>query len=147
MDDSDLKIERLLDSICNEFEEHWPDGSRHLIREYLQRVEPDHRQQLLYQLLEVDVSLRKDKDEEIKADDYKEYGEDAIRHVGKRLSSTASMRSVDTGKQTPELIAKPSAEEVTMAPTNNYSSAESPAMIGRYRIEGELGRGGVWDGL
>ena len=142
MDDSDLKIERLLDSICNEFEEHWPDGSRHLIREYLERVEPDHRQQLLYQLLDVDVRLRKDKDEEIKADDYQEYGEDAIRQVQIWLNSIESTRSLEARGQTPESIAKPSAEEVTIAPTDKYSSAGSPSMIGRYRIEGELGRGG-----
>ena len=142
MSDSELGIKRQIDSICDEFEARWPTDGRNAIRSLIDRVAPEHRQQLLKQLVAVDVELRAREDETIVADDYQYLGELAVGHVESLLKGNSPTRAMDSEDAIRDFTGRPDDSDKTLAPKRRLPTEQIPAKIGRYQIESVLGKGG-----
>jgi serine/threonine protein kinase len=106
-----------VDEICLEFEDQWRQGRRPAIENYVPRLAGEAQRQLVRELLLIDLSYRRRMGQTPRADDYAD-----------KLSCWQSVAD--------EIFCEGGAETI------DRREVVAGAVIGRYAIERELGRGG-----
>jgi tetratricopeptide (TPR) repeat protein len=119
---------RLVDKLCTEFEKAWRTG-RPRIEEFLAGWQGEQRLELLRELVALDVLCRRRRGEQCLAADYERFPE---------LSADSLADSLAGQPSAPDQRTSARQERTPLA-----EDADVPAQVGRYRIEGEVGRGAM----
>ena len=135
MPDSDVSIRKQLDAICDEFEENWSTDNRSTFEPFLKRVSESHRDQLLLLLVEIDVELRRKKNQPISSSDYQSLGTVAVAHVDKLQSSDTDVTMSASGANSQ------GKEKTTVRHPQDTDGADR--MIGPYKLLQQIGEGGM----
>ena len=122
----DIEIDRLLDNLCDQFEENWRNDAENRFQSFLNQVDSIYRDRLLLMLVEVDVDLRVADGQAVDPQDYSRYGANVIEQVEKQLH----------------------AADQTLPPNPNLgkdieSENESAKQIGPYKLLQQIGEGGM----
>ncbi|MCA9067897.1 MAG: serine/threonine-protein kinase, partial [Planctomycetaceae bacterium] len=129
----DVEISR----ICDVFEKAWKEGESPLIEELLSSVDVARRSQLLKELLQTEIRLRRQTGEKPVRSDY------LSRFPGQ--SNLLSELFGDNGPHDTHELSKGHEESTAFFPVDRDSSSDPetiPDRIGRYRIDQILGEGG-----
>jgi serine/threonine protein kinase len=129
-EEQELSFAVRLERVCDRFEADWRTGQPR-IEDYLAGWQGEQRLALLRELVALDLLYRRRRGEECRAANYRgrfpELSADWLAAALAGQLSAPEQRTTAEQERTP-----PTAED-----------AEVPPQVGRYRIEGEVGRGGM----
>jgi len=144
-----MKLERVIDQVCDEFELAWQQGQPVSIEEALERSAIGDRDGLLYQLIRLEVGLQQASSQSVSPDDYRRRFPDKASIVESAFSAS---HNLDITMKLPASQIEVTTDLSNDSPTVPNSSGASSATggqprksIGRYTILGILGRGGQAD--
>jgi serine/threonine protein kinase/formylglycine-generating enzyme required for sulfatase activity len=131
---------RQIDQLCDEFESDWRDGKSPRIEDFLSRIEKPSHKRLILDLVQLEVELRFEAGE---TPDQLEYQQrfpdhtDAVEAALQRGLSAGNSRSLaDT------VVRKNQGDSTHGRGRQDPEQRAVPTMVGRYRIDRVLGKGG-----
>ena len=125
----DIKLDRILDQLCNEYEANWLQSKRPSFQDFLDKVDPQYHQKLLGMLVEVDVSLCLDDGKTVLAEDYAELGDSIVKRVRALINDRD--KTIPPQNSTNKLVHEGS------------SPPAPPKQIGPYKLLQQIGEGGM----
>ena len=118
---------------CSAFENEWNKSKRPTFLKYLDQVEPEHRDQLLLKLIEIDIRLRCEAGLPVAAADYELLGEQCVSHAAELLSENHES-IVDLGEDNAI-----GTRTHTVAPKEVSFNKQ----VGPYKLLQQIGEGGM----
>ncbi len=144
-----VKVDRVIDQLCDEFEQAWQQGSPIPIESLLQRSDAEGRDGLLGELVRLEVGLRQSAGEQPSSAEYLARFPEKRSVVESALGNRSAVEvTMDLDRNEPEVTTDFSADSPTRSDSTRGSSGNDPSLrqsIGRYTIVGTLGRGGQAD--
>ena len=122
----------LLDQLASEFEQNWRNGDQPQIEEFLQRVEEKSRPSLFRELLKVELELRQ-----------AEGSDPALKECQDRFPAYAGVLQEIFGSWSPDAPVEPTVLNAQDGKERGSDSLVGQTLNGRYRLDEELGRGGM----
>lgn len=122
----EIELQRKLDALCNEFEDNWSANDPPFFTDYLNRIDGQYRDKLLVMLLEIDIDLRIAKGLSIDPQIYSQFGKTAVNHAISLLSRTDETETSDLSNN-----------------QLSISDLETPKQIGPYKLQQQIGEGGM----
>jgi serine/threonine protein kinase/TolA-binding protein len=134
-----LEVARRLDPICDGFEDDWLAGRRPQLESFLDLVPQADRTALLGELLALELDYRRRRGEHAEVEDYRQ----RFPGCDKIIEAAFATLTPSASELTPTLLTSPPHVEATVPDEMAIESESLPQQAGRYRIEGEIGRGGM----
>jgi hypothetical protein len=134
-----LEVAGRLDPICDRFEDDWLAGRRPHLEEFLDQANPADRPALLAELLGLELDYRLRRGEHASIEDYRQ------RFPGYQevLESAFADLTTPADALAPTFYTSPPQTEVKGTRPEATDATPLPQQAGRYRIEGEIGRGAM----
>ncbi len=134
---SATEVDALIESICDAFERDWGQGRRPLIEQFLDRIPPGHRTNLLHELIHIDSEWRRKAGEFPTRDDYagrfSEFASE-LEHIIRGQSERHD--HLDPGVST-------ILEGVADVTGKTFAESNNLGQIGKYELLSEIARGGM----
>ena len=151
------RVQSPVERLCVEFAENWRGGSRPDLDSFLERLPPSERSSALINLLRIEVQARRERGEEASAEEYRQRYPDASDAISLAFTTQPQARA-NTQAEADWSVATPALQTLDATqfdpnPVQEVPAPESPwqsgMMLGNYRLEERLDRGGfgeVWKG-
>ncbi len=134
-EDQPSRADRLVDRLCDEFESHWRSDEPPEIEEYLSRAPSSNHRELLSQLLGIELHWRRQREDELDAEEYhRRFPQDA-ELLNRELHAT--------GGSTENLDGDPGETLGVDGVVTIPSGADALGRFGNYDLLGEIGCGGM----
>ena len=127
--------------LLSSFAEQWEQGGTPSLEEYLAQIIDRERESLLRELLEIELSWRRERGEQPTPDDYDQRFPDATAIVADLLKQDAS--TVDVTFDRLAKTVAPGDDTATLAPVGNAAADDSLLQVGDYELLHEIARGGM----
>ena len=136
MDDETRSFQSRADQICNDFEVQWESGTQPRLEDFLSAENKKLGSDLIEQLLKIDISYRRRREEDVQPTAYKKFGEDVFQVARSILASGEDSSQLS-------LESELSINEVSQATTAPKGLVTKSQMIGPYKLLQKIGEGGM----
>ena len=136
MDDETRTFQSRTDQICNDFEVQWESGTQPRLEDFLSAENKKLGSDLIEQLLKIDISYRRRREEDVQPTAYKKFGEDVFQVARSILASGEDSSQLS-------LESELSINEVSQATTAPKGLVTKSQMIGPYKLLQKIGEGGM----
>jgi len=130
---------RLINDICDEFEDAWREAEAPVLQEFVARVGLRHQENLVKELLPLDVEYRLKSEECLDFGLYREYGEEKVESAKKIAAQILEARLFKESSGEDDLVQTLSHNDGVAVARPTHESSQ----IGPYKLLQKLGEGGM----